>query len=187
MYLGDIRLGDTLDMKFCTVNTSGVPTTLLGSPAVAAYPDNSTTEIGTGITLTVDFDARTGLNNVRIVATGGNGFAVDTNYALVLTAGTVGGSAVAGYVVGSFSIEKRPVALVAQSIIDIWDSVFTELVSVPSETPKARETLMLLYMTLRNKLTVSQTQLTIHNNVGTALGSKLLSDDGVIYIEQKMT
>jgi hypothetical protein len=107
MYHGDIRLGDTIDVKFTTVNTSGVPTTLAGSPTVAAYPGNSTTEITAGITLTVDFDARTGLHNVRVVATSGNGYVTATNYTLVITAGTVGGSSVVGYCVGSFSIEAR--------------------------------------------------------------------------------
>lgn len=106
-HLGDIRLGDTIDMKFTTVSTSGVPTQLAGSPAVAAYPGNSTTEVTAGITLTVDFDTRTGLNNVRVVATSGNGYATATDYALVITAGTVSGSSVVGYVVGHFSIEKR--------------------------------------------------------------------------------
>lgn len=107
MYTGDIRLGETLDIKFCTVNTSGVPTTLAGSPVVSAYVGNGTTEITAGITLTVDFDARTGLNNVRVVASSGNGFATDTNVQLVITTGTVSGASVVGYVVGTFSIEAR--------------------------------------------------------------------------------
>jgi hypothetical protein len=107
MYHGDIRLGDTIDIKFCTVATTGAPTTLAGTPSVAAYPGNSTTEITAGITLTVDFDARTGMHNVRVVATSGNGYATATNYVLVITAGTVGGTSVVGYCVGSFSIENR--------------------------------------------------------------------------------
>lgn len=107
-YRGDLRLGDTLDFKFTTRSfTTGAPTTLAGSPAIAAYPDNSTTELTAGITLSVDFDSRTGLNNVRVVATSGNGYAAGTNYDLVITAGTVGGVSVVGEVVGSFSIEKR--------------------------------------------------------------------------------
>jgi hypothetical protein len=78
-YRGDIRLGDTIDIKFSTVDSTGAPTTLAGSPAVAAYVGNSTTEITAGITLSVDFDSRTGLNNVRVVASGGNGFAAGTD------------------------------------------------------------------------------------------------------------
>ena len=67
-YLGDFRLGDTIDFKFTTVQTTGAPFTLAGTPALAAYPANSATEVTAGITLTTDFDSRTGLNHVRIVA-----------------------------------------------------------------------------------------------------------------------
>ena len=103
-YRGDINLGDTIDLKFCTVTTTGAPTQLAGTPVISAYPDNSITQLTAGITLTVDFDAVTGLNNVRVVATGANGYATATNYDLVITTGTVGGTSVVGYVVGSFSI-----------------------------------------------------------------------------------
>lgn len=106
-YYGDLRLGDTLDFDFTTVGTTGAPTTLAGSPVLSAYVGNSTTEITAGITLTVDFDSRTGLNHVRVVASGGNGFAAATNVRIVITTGTVGGTSVVGYVVGSFSIENR--------------------------------------------------------------------------------
>lgn len=108
MYLGDFRLGDTLDFKFCTTSAStGAPTQLAGSPVISAYPGNSTTQLTAGITLTVDFDTVTGLNNVRVVATSGNGYATATNYALVITTGTVGGTSAVGYCVGHFSIEAR--------------------------------------------------------------------------------
>jgi hypothetical protein len=107
-YFGDVRLGDTIDVKFTTRRFStGAPFTLAGSPAISAYVGNGTTEITAGITLTVDFDSRTGLNNVRVVATSGNGFATATNVQLVITAGTVDSVSVVGEVVGSFSIEAR--------------------------------------------------------------------------------
>lgn len=107
-YHGDIRLGDTIDIKFTTRRfTTGAPHTLAGSPAVAAYVGNGTTEITAGITLTVDFDSRTGLNNVRVVASGGNGFATATNVMLVITAGTVDSVSVVGEIIGEFSIENR--------------------------------------------------------------------------------
>ncbi len=110
-YLGDIPLGATLDGKFTTRRFStGAPFTLAGTPAVAAYPDNSTTEITAGITLTVDFDGRTGLNNVRVVATSGNGYLAATNYALVITAGTVDGVSVVGEVIGHVSIGARTIS-----------------------------------------------------------------------------
>jgi hypothetical protein len=106
-YIGDIRLGETIDTKFCTVTTTGAPTQLAGSPVISAYPGNSTTQLTAGITLSVDFDSVTGLNNIRVVATSGNGYATATNYQLVITTGTVGGTSVVGYVVAEFSIENR--------------------------------------------------------------------------------
>jgi hypothetical protein len=108
-YYGDIALGDTIDIKFTTRRFStGAPHELAGAPAVAAYVGNGTTEIsGAAVALTADFDGRTGLNNVRVQATSGNGFSVGTNVQLVITAGTVDSVSVAGEVIGSFSIEAR--------------------------------------------------------------------------------
>lgn len=106
-YIGDFRLGDTFDTKFTTRQISGAPFTLAGVPVISAYPGNSTTELTAGITLSVDFDSRTGLNNVRVVATSGNGYATATNYQLVITTGTVNSVSVVGEVVAEFSIENR--------------------------------------------------------------------------------
>jgi len=105
-YLGDIRLSDTLDVKFMTA-LYGAPITLAGTPVVSAYVGNDLAQITAGITLTVDFDGVTGLHNVRVVASGANGYATATNVNLVVTTGTVNGTSVAGLVVGSFSIENR--------------------------------------------------------------------------------
>lgn len=119
-YIGDFRLGDTFDTKFTTVQSTGAPTTLAGSPVISAYPGNSTTELTAGITLTVDFDARTGMHNVRVVATSGNGYATATNYQLVITVGTVNGVSAVGYVVAEFSIENRSAlmpAIVARTLV----------------------------------------------------------------------
>jgi hypothetical protein len=107
-YHGDIRLGDTIDVKFTTTSaTTGAPTQLAGTPVISAYVGNGTTQITAGITLTVDFDSVTGLNNVRVVASSGNGYATATNVQLVITTGTVGGTSAVGYVIGEFSIEAR--------------------------------------------------------------------------------
>ena len=116
-YHGDIRLGDTIDIQFTTRRFStGAPFTLAGTPAVSAYIGNSVTEITAGITLTVDFDARTGLNNVRVVASGANGYATATNVSLVITAGTVDAVSVVGEVIGSFSIENRSAAAILTTL-----------------------------------------------------------------------
>lgn len=106
-YAGDIRLGTTIDRKFATVNQFGVPTTLAGSPVISAYIGNDLVQLTAGITLSVDFDGVTGLHNVRVVATSGNGYATATDVTLVITVGTVNSISVVGMVVGSFSIENR--------------------------------------------------------------------------------
>ena len=105
----DYPLGETLDFKFTTrAFATGVPTTLGGTPVVQVYEDNSVTQITTGITLSADFDSVTGLNNVRIVATSGNGYESGKSYAAVISTGTVGGVSVVGEVVAQFSIERSP-------------------------------------------------------------------------------
>jgi hypothetical protein len=105
--LGSIPANSTIDFKFNTHQADGTPVTLSGSPAVSIYKDNSTTQTTTGVTLTVDFDAITGLNNVNIVAT--NAFyAAGHEYDVVITQGTVDGVNVAGALLAHFSIENRP-------------------------------------------------------------------------------
>jgi hypothetical protein len=103
----DIALGDTIDCKFTTAAPdTGAPATLSGTPVVSAYVGNSTTQITAGITLTVDFDSVTGLNNVRVEATSGNGFTDNSDVALVITTGTVDGNSAVGYVIEQFTIGR---------------------------------------------------------------------------------
>ena len=135
-YLGDITLGDTIDFKFSTVGTTGAPTTLAGTPAVSAYVGNSTTQLTAGITLTVDFDGVTGLHNVRVVASGANGYAAQTNVDLVVTTGTVGGTSVVGYVIGSFSIENRSTQALATAanLAVVAGYLDTEIAAIKAKT-----------------------------------------------------
>jgi hypothetical protein len=103
-YLGDFKVGAVFDFGFSTYDkASGAPITLAGSPVVSIYQDNSATEDATGVTLTVDFDARTGQHNVHVDA----GSRVAGNYRAVLTAGTVDGVTVVGTVLAEFSIRAR--------------------------------------------------------------------------------
>ncbi len=62
----------------------------------------------------------------------------------------------------------------------------TELVSIPGASPTLIQAIALGYMALRNKLNVTASAKTIHNNGGTALGAKNLSDDGTTYSEAKL-
>ena len=123
-YRGDFKLGTTVYMKFCTVTTTGAPTQLAGTPVVSVYEQNNTTQITAGVTLTVDYDSVTGLNDVAIVASGANGYEVGKQYDVVITTGTVGGTSVVGYVVGSFSIEKTGLNVSNTTISDGGAPVF---------------------------------------------------------------
>lgn len=71
------------------------------------------------------------------------------------------------------------------------DTAIAELgVAAPSATPTTRTALMLMYMALRNKLVVQTSgtdALEIHNNAGTKIASKLITDDGSDYTEAEMS
>lgn len=103
----DYALESTVDFKFTTRRFSTGAPFALASGVISAYPDNSTTQLTAGITLTADFDTVTGLNNVRVVATAANGYAAGSNYALVITTGTVDSVSVVGEVIGEFSLEAQ--------------------------------------------------------------------------------
>lgn len=109
MNLPDYPLGETLDFMFTTrAFATGAPIILDGSPGVEVYEDDDIVQILLGETLVANFDGVVGLNHLRIVATGANGYEVGKSYHAVLSAGTVGGVAVTGEVVASFSIERSP-------------------------------------------------------------------------------
>jgi hypothetical protein len=106
-YLGDIVEDATIRGSFNTRTAAGVPITLGGTPALSVYKDAGTTESTAGVTLTVDFDSRTG-HHVFTIDTSANAFyATGSDYRVVITTGTVDGTSVVGTEVGSFSIENR--------------------------------------------------------------------------------
>ena len=107
-YLGDYTEDyATLNFKFSTHKADGTPIALSGSPAISVYKANGTTQSTAGITLSVDFDSVTGLNNVLIDLSADAFYAVANDYQVVITAGTVDGISVVGTVIAEFSIENR--------------------------------------------------------------------------------
>lgn len=108
MTLGDFVPGSVLDFKFTTVRpSSGAPFTLAGTPALSVYKDNSTTQSTTGITLTADFDAVTGLNHCRIdTSADGAFYSAGSHFDVVITTGTVDSVSAVGFVVGRFTLSK---------------------------------------------------------------------------------
>ena len=66
------------------------------------------------------------------------------------------------------------------------DTAIPELAQgVPAITPTLRTAVMLVYMALRNQLDIIAAFLKIHNDAGTVITKKALSDDGVTYSEAK--
>lgn len=58
--------------------------------------------------------------------------------------------------------------------------------AAPSATPSPRAAIMLLYMALRNVLSVTATTKSITNDAGTVIAKKALTDDGTTYSEAEM-
>lgn len=108
-HLGDFDASTVIDTKFTTYRPStGAAFTLAGSPAVSVYKDNSTTQSTSGVTLTVDFDAVTGLHHVRVdTSADGTFYSAGSMFQVVLTAGTVDSVSVAGTVIAEFSLRKN--------------------------------------------------------------------------------
>lgn len=140
---GDYALGATIHIKFTTRSFStGVPTQLAGTPSISIYPGDSTTQLGpatvaspaAGITPVIDFDAVTGLNHVTIVATSGNGYATNTDYVVMISAGTVGGVSVVGEVVGSFSLDKSAAAVDLANGTDGLGAIKTDTAAILVDT-----------------------------------------------------
>lgn len=116
---GDVKIDHSTNVQifFTTVDSTGAPATLSGTPVVSAYENASTIQITAGIVLTVDFDTVTGLNLVAVAVTSANGYEVAANYTLVITTGAVDGVSVVGYVVGSFSVENRNIESISNGAI----------------------------------------------------------------------
>jgi hypothetical protein len=116
-YLGDFNASDIIDFKFTTFRPStGAPFTLAGSPVVSVYKDNSTTQSTAGVTLSVDFDAITGLHNVRITTSSDATFyANGGEFECVITTGTVDSVSVVGSCVGRFTL--------GVTASNVWDAL----------------------------------------------------------------
>ncbi len=111
-YLGDFKEDGDIFHKFTTrAFATGIPTQLAGSPVLSVYADEGTgtikTTAETYFDLDVDFNSKTGLNNVRIDLNGDAFFATGADYAVVITTGTVDSVSVVGETICTFSIENR--------------------------------------------------------------------------------
>lgn len=121
-YLGDYKEDNAdLNFKFTSRQLTGEPFTLAGTPSLAVYKSNNDAESVAGITLSVDFDGVTGLNNVKIDLSADGFYEVGEDYHVVIAAGTVDSVSVVGEVVATFSIENR-YSDDAAAMVDEWES-----------------------------------------------------------------
>lgn len=108
----DIPLESTIYMDFTTrAFTTGVPTTLAGTPVLSVLEENNATPITAGVSVSVDRASVAGLNMAGIVATAANGYENGKGYSIYISTGTVGGVSVIGEVVGQFTIGASAAAV----------------------------------------------------------------------------
>ncbi len=116
-YLGDFAVGSTVVVRFNTEDLTGAPITLAGTPAVSVYK-NSLTESTAGVSLSVDYDGRTGLHSVAIdTSADGTFYAAGSTFDVVITTGTVNGISAVGNKVGAFSLAARTIGSIAAGAI----------------------------------------------------------------------
>lgn len=103
----DYLVGGSVDYKFSTLAVAGTVATMSGG-SVVVYKNNGTVESSAGVTLTADFDARTGLNHVGInLAADGSFYAAGGNFQVVLAAGTANSVSLNNYVLFHFTVEAQ--------------------------------------------------------------------------------
>lgn len=129
IYIGDFAKGSvTVRHFFNTRKGDGTPITLAGTPAVKGYENAGTTEFTTGITLTVDFDSKTGLHLLEVDLSQSE-YEEGKDYTFFVSAGTVDSVSVVGAIVCSLSIENRsidpdPITNLCSIVEDLGGSVY---------------------------------------------------------------
>lgn len=102
-----VGLDEILRFKFTTRDATGAPATLSGTPSLAIYPEDSATQITSGISLTVDYDSKTGLNDVAVELSNSDAiYTAGKAYQVVIEAGTVDSVSVVGEVVYEFYLSS---------------------------------------------------------------------------------
>lgn len=97
--------------------STGAGASLAGSPAIAVYKDNGTTESTAGASITADFDSVTGLVHLTIdTSADATFYSPGSIFAVVVTAGTIGGTSAVGKVLYEFELSN--VGTSARTIIN---------------------------------------------------------------------
>ena len=184
-------------------------TQLLGTawltPAVAGTPDVNAKQIGgtaqTGNDVGADVDAIL-VDTIEIGVAGAGLTAINLPDQIMNITGNVTGNlsgsigsvtgavgSVTGNVSGSIgSLAAQAKADVNAEVVDVMnvDTIAELAQAIPSATPTHRQAIMLLYMAFRNKLDVDANNKEVHNDAGTVVCKKALTDNGTTYSEAEM-
>ncbi len=189
--LGDVAAGVTIGTWFDTSDLTGAGSALTGG-AVRVYVRGNTTEISAGITLTADYDGRTGLNAIDVDLSADPGYAAGNDFLIVLTAGTVGGVALGPKVIAQFSIANRPVQSLSAAVLAAINAEVLDVLNVdtfaqpgqatPAATTSIRLMLAYLYKAWRNRTTQTATLYGLYNDDAATVDQKAVtSDDGTTF------
>lgn len=106
MYLGDFKSSDSINFKFNSRTSAGVPTTL-ATGSVTIFKGSGLINSPSGVTLTPNFGA-TGCHHVLIDTSVNTVFySTGFDYQVVLASGSVDGTWVGGTTLREFSIQNR--------------------------------------------------------------------------------
>jgi len=78
-----------------------------------------------------------------------------------------------------------PAQVNAEVVDVVRTDTATELSSVPAASPDLHTMIQFIFMALRNKIDVTSSAKEVHNDAGTVIASKSLTDDGTTYSEGK--
>lgn len=178
-YLGDITPGKLISGSFNTHQADGTPITLAGTPVLKVYKEGSTTESAAGVTLTVDYDSRTGMQYWEVdTSADGTFYAAGKNYRVVITAGTVDGVDVTGTVVATFSISNRSALrpTTADRTLDVssggeagldWANIGSPTTSVNLSGTTISSSQQVDLNTIKTQAVTCSAGVTVNANVGT--------------------
>lgn len=94
----------TIVVMFQSRDATGAPATLSGTPSLSIRSSGGATQITAGISLSVDFDSRTGLNKATIDLSASASYAAGGYFTLEVEVGTSGGVSVVGAILYEFEI-----------------------------------------------------------------------------------
>lgn len=170
----------TIYLYFNTVGTDGVAETLT-SGEVQIYEDGSGTQITTADALDNDFDSVTGFHQLAVDLNDA-GFESGKTYTCVLAAGTVDSVSVVGRIVGVFSVGRYASASDIEDTL--LDAATTEPTSPPAATASLKAKINWLFLTARNKKTVTDALIQYFADDGsTVVGEEDLTDNGTTFTE----